>query len=99
MQPGGIATYNRMLYSSFPSIQFTEYPTIDLHGIFKNKKYENVEIREELYGWGSRKIMWGGTYSRKKLKKIYEEHDLVILSHEDPPRKWLKNKKNNINTA
>lgn len=93
---GGVEKYSSILCEYFGSKhQITEFPTLKIKkNIQQNVGCNpNINIDYSLLGWKPYLIVWGGSYTRKNYKQIFENYDLVIISATFLPAKWIFNPK------
>lgn len=93
---GGVENNNRLRYESWvKNHKVTEFPTLQGKSNLTKvcEPNPNIKIDLSLLGWKPHNFIWGGTYTRKNYKKIFDNNDVVIISSLLPPKKWLKNPK------
>lgn len=93
---GGVENNNRLRYESWTlNHDVTEYPTLQGKSNLTKVSEPNpkVKIDLSLLGWKPHNFIWAGTYTKKNFKKIYDNHDVVIISSLLPPKKWIKHPK------
>lgn len=89
---GGVETYSRMLIESLnKNYLITEFPIINTGSIIGKKMNVKTNYLLTPKKEGAKENFF--PYSRKKMKTIYEEFDLVILNVPSAPRYWIEHKK------
>ncbi len=93
---GGVEKYSDMFYEYFGKKHLiTEFPTLKIKKNIQNNEKPNpyVKMDYSLLGWKPHLIVWGGSYTRKNYKYIYQNYDLIIINSIFLPAKWIANPK------
>lgn len=93
---GGVENNNRLRYESWTKEHIvTEFPTLQGKSNLTQVSEPNPKVKVDLslLGWKPHNFIWGGTYTKKNFKKIYDNNDVVIISSLLPPKKWIKHPK------
>lgn len=93
---GGIENYNALCYQDWAhKYDVTEFPFIADQGKRSTVRplNNNIKINYLLVGWKPNLMIWGGIYTKKKMQKIFNDFDVVIINSSWIPKKWLNNDK------
>jgi len=93
---GGIENYHRILYTHWKGKhQVTEFPTFDGEStrIPVGQRHQWVKQDFSLLGWKPHNVVYGGTFTKKNFHKVFDNHDVVLLSCPQLPKKWINHPK------
>lgn len=92
---GGVENYANIFFEYFGSkYEITEFPTLKIKKNETNKKpWPFIKTSDNLLGWKPYLFVWGGSYNQKKIQKIFDDFDVVIISAIFLPKKWLNHQK------
>ena len=96
---GGIETYHRILFENWKGKhEITMFPTFDGKTTRIPVTKTNKWVKEDwsLLGWKPHNVVYAGTFTKKNFHKVYDNHDVVLLSCPQLPKKWISNPKSII---
>ncbi len=93
---GGIETYHRLLFENWKGKhEVTEFITFDGEStkIAVGERHSWVKSDKSLLGAKPHNIVWIGSFTKENYHKVYDNHDVVLLSCPQLPKKWIDDPK------